>query len=359
MQASEVSAQQQSLISRLRGLELDAAERAQELAKQHAREQEAAAGRQIMFEHEELLKKAGAAAATSKMYRAWEPLVGEFDALPQLPQQGQVLRYFSCEDGIKALRSHDLQHNTGAQEYEKLQERLRSMPQSNHFAERGIYGVAEHVPGPDDAVEEEQQHILAHAGDEDPIDDGSLRHGVHQNPADLTSQQRNSTDVHMDQPATAQCSSKISSSIKLPKIYRQAKAATALNDEYLKTEHMTKRLVKTSAAELIRARGLDGVEFELGCGVLDFGEVKLQQSPIVRKIPLQNVSLERARFSVDRVEHPLKVTYQRGPVPAGLKTYLIVEFHPKNIGNFHSEIVVRSPVNVLRCKVCACVTKNE
>lgn len=122
---------------------------------------------------------------------------------------------------------------------------------------------------------------------------------------------------------------------------------------------MTKKLVRTSAAELIRARGRDDVEFELGCDVLDFGEVKVGDPPILRKIPLQNVSLERARFTVDRVEQPLKVTYQRGPVPAGLKAHLVVEFCATDAGNYHSEIVVRSPVNVLTCKVCACVTKRE
>ena len=360
MQDAGEASQQQSLIARLRGLELDAAERTQELAKQHTREQEAAAGRRIMFEQEELLKKAGEAAAASKMYRAWEPVVGEFDALPQLPQPGQVLQYFSCEDGIKALRSHDLQHNTGAQEYERLQERLRTMPPSNRFAERGIYGVADHVPGPDDVVVEERQQSSVPDGAQGPTQqEATGPQDVLEPTTDSASQQWNETGLDMDPLATMQRSGKSPTRVKLPKIYRQAKATTALNDEYLRTEYLTKRLVKTSAAELIRARGRDDVEFELGCAVLDFGEVKQGGSPVVRKIPLQNVSLERARFSVDRVEPPLKVTYQRGPVPAGLKTHLMVEFCPEHVGNYNGEVVVRSPVNVLTCRVSACVTKSE
>lgn len=339
----------------MRGLELDAAERAKELAKQHESEQMKAVGRNIMREHEALLQKAGDALATSKVYRAWEPTMGEFEALTQLPQQGQVLQYFACEDGIKALRSHDLQHNSGAQEYEKLQERLRNMPPSSHFAERGIYGVVDHVQGPDDSVEEQQQHHVQTWGEESP--DANMYHGMHQASAESAEQRMNDTGLDTTDPGSGQESSRV----KLPKIYRQPKVGV-LNDEYLKVEYMTKRLVKTSAAELIRARGRDDVEFDLGCDVLDFGQVKLGEL-LVRRIPLHNVSLERARFMVERVEPPLKVTYQRGPVPAGLKTHLLVEFHPEpyntELGQYENVIVVRSPVNVLKCRVCACVSKSE
>lgn len=357
-QAPSVSTQQQSLFTRLRRLELDADERAKDLAKKREKEQMAAAGRNAMHELDMLAQKAGKAAAYSKMYRAWEPEVSEFDELPQLPQPGQVLKYFSCEDGIRALRSDDLQQNSGAQEYERLQERLRNMPPATHFAERGLYRVADDVEDlnapikaewqsqPDENRLDEPQGADMHQQDHKEIENDS--HGQQ-----MVESGPDSTIVgggHHDSTG--------SSRVKLPKIYGQPKAICTLNDEYLKKEYMTQRLVKTSASELIRARGRDNVEFELGCRILDFGEVKLGDAPLLRKIPLQNVSLERARFSVDCVEPPLKVTHQRGPVPAGLKTQLLVELTPTYVGNYQSEIVVRSPVNVLRCKVCACVTGN-
>lgn len=348
-----MSANQESLIARLRGLELDATERAQELAKQHESEQMAAAGRSIMDELDAIAQKAGAAAACSKMYRAWDPPVGEFDALPQLPQQGQVLKYFACEDGITALRCQDLQHNTGALEYERLQERLHNMPPSSHFAERGIYGVARHVQGPDDVVEVAQQQDFVQTSAEEPLE-ADMQHGD----MEQAEQVYNSTGLHMEDPGSLQRGGKESSRVKLPKIYRQPKAPCTLNKEYLKTEYMTKRLVKTSAAELIRARGRDDVEFELGCELLDLGEVKVGET-VVRKIPLQNIGLECARFSVDRVEEPLRITCQHGPVPAGLKTQLLVELTATHAGKYQSEIVVRSPMNILKCRVCASVTKSE
>jgi hypothetical protein len=361
VQALSISPQQKSLVARLRGLELDAAERAREVAKQHEREQMAAAGRNIMHELDVLAQKAGAAAAASKMYRSWEPAVGEFDALPQLPQKGQVLKYFASEEGIKALRSDALQRNSGVQEYERLQERLRNMPPSLHFAEQGIYGVLDHITGPDDLSDERCHDETAQEGTEEITSHHKLGMQQELQPQDAAEPpEQNFTDTVLEKndQGCLQSMGKGSTRVKLPKIYRQPKANTVLNDEYLKREYMTKRLVRTSAAELIRARGRDDVEFELGCEVLDFGEVQVGAAPIVRKIPLQNVSLERSRFSVDHIEPPLKVTYQKGPVPAGLKTYLTVEFSATDVGNYQGEIVVRSPVNLMKCRVCAVVNKS-
>jgi Flagellar-associated PapD-like len=351
MQDEPASELQRSLVLRLQELELEAAQRAHKVALERQRSERVAAGSNYMEEFEALLQKAGASAAECKVYRAWQRTPGEFEALPQAPHRAEILKYFSSEEGVKAMRAEALSNQAGAEEYHRLQQRLQDAQASQQFADRDIYGVVEEretYNGPGD-----ESHGLNTTGTvsfEEPSDPPQSAVGV-----------CNTSATGNGSPARGnpeRCSPVHGSNFRLPKIYRQPKAATALNDEYLKREYLTKSMVKTASAELIRARGRDDVEFELGCVALDFGDVPLGTS-VARKVPLRNVSLERARFSVDQVVPPLKVTCPPGPVPAGLRTQILVEFHAHQPGHFVGQLVVRSAVNVLHCQVCANVTEKQ
>lgn len=338
------SADQCALLQRLRALEQDAAQRATQVEMEHQRIANAAAGTRIMLEQEADEFAAGAAAAQIKDYRAWEKAPGEFDHCPRLPQPGQLLRYFASEEGLRAQQDDPLLSSGRQGVLRSLPPRRADATLAEAYAGKGLFGLtcAEGYGADGSAC----QGTVAPA--EVKLAD-SLKDSCHM------ARERTVGSV----PEEGEClrtypaDQRGPGGVKLPRINaKPERVAAALNDAYLQREYQAMHTVKTASAQLIRARGMDDVEFKLSCHSIDFGQVH-QGSVMRRKLTLHNVSLERSRFSVDQVALPLKLTYPRAPVPAGLQTHILVELHAGDVGQFEGLVVVRSAVNVLECTVRA------
>eukprot|EP00892_Ulva_mutabilis_P004753 jgi/Ulvmu1/264/UM001_0268.1 len=353
--ADEGSAEEQSvdavdqepLLQRLRALEHDAAQRATKVEQEQQRAAHAAAGSRIMMEQEALEVVAGAAAAEMKEYRAWQKEPGEFDHCPQLPQPGDILRYFASEEGLKAQQEDPLL-SSGKQGVLRALPLKRTAPSvAEAYAEKGLFGLSCGVDnGPEAGLGEDSIGTGEQPVSKEPAD-------AQRGAAVGAGQEREQGQLLRTYPSDHSGPG----GVKLPSIRsKPQRATTMLNDAYLQREYQAMHSVKTASAALIRARGLDDVEFKLGCQMINFGEVA-QGTVVQRKLVLHNVSLERARFSVDQVAPPLKLSYQRAPVPAGLRTPISVELHAVDVGAFEGAVVVRSAVNVLQCTVRANVVQ--
>lgn len=338
------SVDQSPLLQRLRALEKDAAQRATQVEMEHQRTANAAAGTRIMMEQEAVEFAAGAAAAKVKDYRAWQKAPGEFDHCPQLPQPGQLLRYFASEEGLRAQQDDPLLSCGRQGLLRSLPPRRAEATLAETYADKGLFGLTS-AEG-DGAEYSACQGTVSHA--EENATDHS-KDASHIAPAGMVGNAPDEGECLRTYPADQSGPG----GVKLPRINVNSQRVTAaLNDAYLHREYQAMHIVKTASAQLIRARGMDDVEFKLSCHSIDFGKVP-QGRVMRRKLMLHNVSLERSRFSVDQVALPLKLTYPRVPVPAGLQTQILVELHAGDVGLFEGLVVVRSAVNVLECAVRA------
>lgn len=344
------SHEQLALLQRLRALEQDAAQRAAQVEEEHQRAANAAAGSRIMIEQEALEFAGGAAAAGMKEYRAWQKEPGEFDICPQLPQPGAVLKYFASEEGLRAQRDDPLLTPGRDSVLRSLPKKCTEATLSQAYADKGLFGL---TAGVDDVPECDIARGASAWTEPRLLDDASAKLQI-----DLRGASRGGGLEEGHCLRTYPADEGGPGGVKLPRIGSRPRRATAtLNDAYLHREYQAMHAVKTASAQLIRARGLDDVEFKLSCHLLDFGEVA-QGSVMHRRLTLHNVSLERSRFSVDQVAMPLKLSYPRDPVPAGLRAQILVELHAGDVGKFEGMVVVRSAVNVLECRVRASIVET-
>lgn len=351
-----LSPYEKELLQRLRGLEKDAAQRVMQVEKEHQRAEDAYAGTRLMIEQQALELEAGAAAARMKEYRAWHKEPGEFDSCPQLPRPGELLQYFASEEGILAQRNDPLLSSGREVVSRSLPPQRPQATLSEAYANKGLFGL---TGGAEDffTPTEASAHLR------------SVTAGSPSKPSSPKNwEERTGTQVPASGDGTGPEEEGLClrtypagqtgpGGVKLPSISTRSQRPTAiLNDAYLAREYQAMKLVKTASAELIRARGLDDVEFKLGSQLIEFGEVPVG-SVLQQRLALHNVSLQRARFSVDQVPLPLKLSYSRTPVPAGLKTHILIELNARDVGLFEGRVVVRSAVNVLECKVRAHVVQ--
>lgn len=342
---------QAALVLRLTALAADADARAAKLAADASATAGAAAGAAAAAQDEASALAAAEAARLAKVYRSWEPRVGEFDACPQVPPPSGMLPYFGAEEGLRATRADLLLSGKVQPSSATLPPRLDASPAATAFSTIGVYrSTGEEEPAgcplapsavTSDAAAPSSGAAEAHT------ESGRIHLGTTEPPPKpLAGSQERPIDVGL--PRTA-------GGLTLPSIYKQPRAATELNEAYLAREYATMRLNKTASAALVRARGRDGAEFALGCARIDFGEVA-RGATAARRVPLQNVSLAAARFSVDQAEPPLRLAYPRAAVPAGLKVFVTVELAPsrlQELGAYQAEVVVRSALNIIRCPVSA------
>ena len=73
---------------------------------------------------------------------------------------------------------------------------------------------------------------------------------------------------------------------------------------------------------------------------------------------LTNVSLERARFTVQRPQLPLQASCPTGPLAAGMEASIKVTFTGKAIGDFSGELHVSSEFNTFAVSVSAKVVPS-
>jgi hypothetical protein len=347
-----------ALLERLYELETDASTRKVDFAAARKREAEVAAVERMIFEQEALEKVAGEAAAAMKVYRAWQRVPGEFDGCDQIPVPGQVLSYFSTKEGIKGRRADPLLAQITARASREGEMAVLDRPSGKEYAIRGIYGTE--IAGEalhDDAEGEEDRHVLESEHSSGVTKEATKSDATLGISHALSNLQTDETSVHspLDQIQSKNSPLFHTKTVlvggkKLPKLNKTPRAGVLLNNSYLSREYPMMHLSKTSSASLIRAQGKDDVEFVLGCDALDFGIVPLG-SVVIRKVSLQNVSLERARFAVDRMIKPFHLKFQRAPVPAGLRTYIFVEFSAEESGPFESAMTVRSAINIMQCRL--------
>jgi hypothetical protein len=366
----KLSSSQKGLVERLLALESTIEDRAAVFARDASTEAAAAAGAVATAEEHAAVCRAAQAAASSKPYKAWQPQVEEYNTCPAAPRPGELLPYFQTEEGLRALKTDpyltrkvpinqkplapvDSAAATAFSTpgvYRAQMLPLELMPGNRTSggaagmcaAERGTHAcgeaaVTQEKTDPQGMCLKTDSNALL---DSTAISAKLAGDGGRQESQDSCSE----TSHHAHHPA-----------LVLPSIYRQPQAATELNDAFLSREYSAMRLPNTASAALIRARGRDGAEFALGCKQLDFGVVPLGKV-VTRRIPLQNVSLARARFSVEQVDLPLRLTYPRIPVPAGLKVMITAELAAagdQQLGAWSSLIVVRSALNIIRCPVSA------
>lgn len=338
---------QKPLLQRLRAMEQDSTQRTADIERQHQKAAGEAAGSRLMMEQEALEFAAGAAAARVKDYRAWQKDPGEFDHCPQAPQPGELLRYFASEEGLRAQQEDPLLSSGRQGVLRALPAKRSDMSHQEAYAEKGLFGlssieddraVCDGSPDGIGAV------ALPLAGETAGM---PLDQGTESGPGPEHGHLLRTYPSDHDGPG----------GVKLPRISARSQRATVmLNDAYLQREYQAMHSVKTASAELIRARGMDDVEFTLSSQMINFGEIA-KGSVVQRRLSLHNVSLERARFSVDQVSPPLKLSYKRAPVPAGLRTQILVQLDAQQPGPYEGLVVVRSPVNVLECKVRAHVVQ--
>ena len=353
-QSQAQACRQAKLVERLLELEATAAERAATLAADEAAAAQAAAEKRVVDERQAAERYAAEKASRVKAYRSWQPVPGEFDNCPQVPQAGQVMKYFATENGIKGAREDPrLDGSEAPLSRSTLPPRPAEVPATTAFSTPGVYAArsaAEPADVPDDmasttaaTASARETAPVTHAGEPSPSFESTMTFEAAG--AQLQGSQQ------MDKSSAATC--------KLPSIYRVPRAATELNEDLLRREYETMRLANTASAALVRARGRDACEFVLGCAAIDFGVVP-RGGAASQQLPLHNVSLAPARFSVDQVSPPLHLSYPRGAVPVGLKASIRAEFRPREdepLGLWSSSVVVRSPFNVLRCPACAQVVE--
>jgi hypothetical protein len=344
-----VSSSQTALVERLLALESTIEHRAGEMAHEASAAAVAATGAVMAAEDRAAACQAAESAALLKPYKAWQPEVEEYHACPKEPKPGELLPYFHSEEGLRASKTDPYLNKMVPVSRKLLGPRPTESAAAATFSTPGVYRAKatteENLLGgsaTDTAAAATDPGTHAHRED---IPDISATAHAPDHAGCEDAQRHYCEDVqHAYQHAVA-----------LPSIYRQPQAATELNDVFLSREYMALRLPNTSSATLIRARGRDGVEFALGCQELDFGVVP-RGTVVGRKIPLQNVSLARARFSVKQVALPLRLTYPRVPVPAGLKVMITAEVAPggqQELGAWSGCIVVCSALNLIRCPVRA------
>jgi hypothetical protein len=363
------SSMQASLVERLIALKATATQRAEAVAMQERATREALALERVAAEKEAEERIAEEVAGNIKEYRTWQPVVGEFDTCQQVPKHGHVLKYFECEDGIRAAQMDPLLGGHMPNFSKSLPTRPGDSAAATAFATAGVYRAmcadpaadADHPPAATHC-DKQAKHEGGHMGGEGGFSNGyksPLYEAQASVPApDFTYPAMGLGAFNLQPRATRIAFGTSSAAAKLPSIYKMPQAVAELNKEVLQREYETMRLANTSSAALVRARGRDGSEFALGCRALNLGNVSWGVA-VSRKIPLQNVSLGAARFSVDQVTPPLRLAYPRKPVPAGLKVPIAVHFCAAEgtaLGVWAGEIVVRSAFNVLRCPVMAFVS---
>jgi Flagellar-associated PapD-like len=374
--SEQASKAQPKLLQRLTALETAAHVRAMTVAAFEKAKASAEEAERFAAAQEAAAQAAADAANALKVYRAWDPKVGEYDACPQEPQPGQVLRYFDTENGKRAAQQDPLLQDQVDGSRKALPPRPDASAASTVFGTPGVYrasarsgqepaemdvGGAEYdgAGALDESWQEPvwQEQYSTHASTRSASPRSRAKKSMHSTHAKPTSPAR--TAPSSVSPARSHAVPARARD-KLPAFYKQGHASAELNIEVLQREYETMKLTNTASAAQVRARGRDGAEFVLGCAALDFGAVP-RGAAVTKKVPLQNVSLGAARFAVDRVAPPLKVAYPHAPVPVGLKVPLAVTFEAgagAEAGPWEGEVVVRSAFNVLRCPVHATVVEG-
>lgn len=380
--ATELSGPAQSqpeLLARLTALETAAHVRALTLAVFENAAARAADAEQGAAADEADARAAATSAANLKVKQPWPRTQGEFDARPQAPTPGETLPYFGCEEGQRALQSDPL---LGDADAAACARQIPARPDTNAasvaFSTPGVY--CDHTPMDQAAAREDSTAKEAHAVALDSSwpdlqwhEPAGLQGSGAVKTASLSPRSRSrhavpARDARASPPrgppstlSPTRAAAAARGSDRLPRLYKQPRAAAELNLDTLQREYETLKLTNTASAAQVRARGRDGTEFILGCAALDFGGVR-RGGAATRKVPLQNVSLGAARFSVDQVAPPLSVDYPHTAVPAGLRVPIAVRFQAPlemAIGPWEGELVVRSTFNVLRCPVRARVVAAD
>ena len=349
LQEGEVAdATQQALLQRLTQLEAAAAARSLTAAAFERATAQTQAAERVAAQEAADAQAAAERAAGIKAYKPWQPPVDEFDVCCQAPEPGKVLRYFDAEEGKRALQTQPSLQSAHAASIgsNALLPRPADSAAATAFKTPGVYTSAD-----------------AHAA-RSSLEAGSQSMQPWDAPAwsPLRSTQRSTARRGASSPQHSPGRSSspqrtwrsISKPEDLPHVH-SAGATAELNIANLQREYEAMRLTSTSSAMQVRARGRDGAEFTLGCKRLDFGQVTRGAS-VTRKLPLQNVSLAAARFSIDQTGPQVRAVHAHKPVPAGLKAHADVTFTANAdaaLGEWSGEVVVRSAFNVLRCPASA------
>lgn len=143
-----------------------------------------------------------------------------------------------------------------------------------------------------------------------------------------------------------------SAPVPVPAYLGRSVAEPQINMQHLSIEAGAFKMSRTAAGQALQAHGRFTKEFQVSPDRLHLGQVVVGRAASAM-LRVTNIAAEIARYNVEQLAAPWKVTWKPGPIAAGMTAPVTVSVVPTAPGPLSAEVSIRSESVVFRIPVTA------